>query len=71
MAKTDWKMKLRILRKAMRGGTAIEYAVVASFISVAAIGAMAALGQQAKTNLDDVHNKTEAALAGRAGAAGQ
>ncbi len=54
----------------MRGGTAIEYAVVASFISVAAIGAMAALGQQAKTNLDDVHNKTEAALAGRAAVGG-
>ncbi len=68
---TDWTMKLRIMLKAMRGATAIEYAVVAAFISVAAIGAMAALGQQSKTNLDDVHNKTEAALAGQSGVGGR
>ena len=45
---------LRTLLKDTIGATAIEYAVIASLISVAAIGAFLVLGTQSRTNLETV-----------------
>ena len=39
-----------------RGATAIEYALVASLISIAAIGAMSGLGDQIDTIFNNVGN---------------
>jgi pilus assembly protein Flp/PilA len=46
---------LRLLR-CRRGATAIEYALVASLISIAAIGAMSGLGDQLDTIFNNVGN---------------
>lgn len=46
---------LKILR-CSRGATAIEYALVASLISVAAIGAMTTLGGSIDTMFNNVSN---------------
>ncbi len=45
---------LRKLLKDQTGASALEYAIIASMISVAAIGAFLALGNQSKANLDKV-----------------
>lgn len=45
---------LRRIWKDTNGATAIEYAVIASVISVAAIGAFLALGQQSSNNFAKV-----------------
>ena len=46
---------IRILR-CQRGATAIEYALIASLISVAAIGAMKGLGGQLNAQFSNVGN---------------
>jgi pilus assembly protein Flp/PilA len=46
---------LRILRSP-EGGTAIEYALVASLISIAAIGAMHGLGNSVDNMFNNVSN---------------
>ncbi len=46
---------LRILRSP-KGGTAIEYALVASLISIAAIGAMHGLGNSVDNMFNNVSN---------------
>ncbi|MBD3728629.1 MAG: Flp family type IVb pilin [Sphingomonadales bacterium] len=48
---------LRKILKDTVGGTAIEYALVASVISVAAIGAFMLLGDQSDRNMSDVKDK--------------
>jgi pilus assembly protein Flp/PilA len=48
---------MRLFRAILRdrkGGTAIEYALVATLIAVAAIAAFNNLGRQADTNLNNV-----------------
>lgn len=49
---------LRLMRiiQCVRGATAIEYALVASLISIAAIGAMSQLGGKVDTMLNNVSN---------------
>ncbi|MXO61883.1 Flp family type IVb pilin [Qipengyuania oceanensis] len=46
--------KLDALLKDKTGATAVEYAIVASVISVAALGAFLAVGQQSKDNMESV-----------------
>jgi len=46
---------LKILR-CSKGATAIEYALVASLISIAAIGAMANLGNKVDATFNNVSN---------------
>lgn len=46
--------KLDALLKDKTGATAVEYAIVASVISVAALGAFLAVGQQSKDNMENV-----------------
>jgi len=48
--------RLVTLFRCRRGGTAIEYALVASLISIAAIGAMNGLGDQIDTMFNNVGN---------------
>ena len=45
---------LRTLLKDTTGASALEYAIIASLVSVAAIGAFLALGNQSKANLESV-----------------
>jgi pilus assembly protein Flp/PilA len=48
---------MRLIRNILRdskGGTAIEYGLVAALIAVAAIAAFANLGRQADANLNNV-----------------
>ncbi len=48
---------MRLIRNVLRdrrGGTAIEYGLVAALIAVAAIAAFNNLGNQAELNLDNV-----------------
>lgn len=40
-----------------RGATAIEYAIIASVISVAALGAFLAVGEQSEENFETVASK--------------
>ena len=40
-----------------RGVTAIEYALIASLMSVAAIGAFAALGGEVETNYNEIDSE--------------
>jgi pilus assembly protein Flp/PilA len=42
------------LFRCQRGGTAIEYALVASLISIAAIGAISNLGDEVETMFNNV-----------------
>ena len=46
--------KLDALLKDKTGASAVEYAIVASVISVAALGAFLAVGQQSKDNMENV-----------------
>lgn len=46
---------IRIIR-CRRGATAIEYALIASLISIAAMGAMIGLGNKIDTMLNNVSN---------------
>ena len=48
--------RLAKLFRCRRGGTAIEYALVASLISIAAIGAMKGLGERIDTMFNNVGN---------------
>lgn len=45
---------LRKLLKDTAGATAVEYAVIASMVSIAAIGAFLVVGQQSAANLGKV-----------------
>lgn len=47
---------MRILR-CQKGANAIEYALVASLIAIAAVGAMAGLGSKIDTMFNNVSNK--------------
>jgi len=47
---------IRTILRDRRGGTAIEYGLVAALIAVAAIAAFNNLGTQATLNLDNVGN---------------
>lgn len=49
--------KLNALLKDRTGATAVEYAIVASVISVAALGGYLAVGSQSKENMDSVATK--------------
>ncbi len=49
-------MRFIKLFRCRRGGTAIEYALVASLISIAAIGAMSSLGNEVDTLFNNVAN---------------
>jgi pilus assembly protein Flp/PilA len=51
---------VRLLR-CRRGATAIEYALIASLISIAAIGAMNGLGDQIDTMFGNVGNALDTA----------
>jgi pilus assembly protein Flp/PilA len=53
----EWVMRrlMKIIR-CSEGGTAIEYALVATLISIAAIGAMKGLGNQIDTMFNNVSN---------------
>ena len=51
---------LKIVR-GRRGATAIEYALIASLISIAAIGAMNGLGDQIDTMFGNVGNALDTA----------
>lgn len=50
---------LRLMRiiRCQKGANAIEYALVASLISIAALGAMSALGSKIDTMFNNVSNK--------------
>jgi Flp pilus assembly pilin Flp len=52
---------LRTLLKDTTGASALEYAIIASLVSVAAIGAFLALGNQSKANLESVKTAYEQA----------
>lgn len=47
----------RNLMRDTRGATAIEYAIIASVISVAALGAFLAVGEQSEENFETVASK--------------
>lgn len=47
---------LRRMLKDTSGATAIEYAVIAALISVAAIGAFVTLGQASNANMEKVES---------------
>jgi len=49
-------IELRKIVRCSKGATAIEYALVASLISIAAIGAMIGLGTHIDTMLNNVSN---------------
>lgn len=49
-------IELRKIVRCSKGATAIEYALVASLISIAAIGAMIGLGTKIDTMLNNVSN---------------
>ena len=46
--------QLKTLVKDTAGATAVEYAIIASVISVAALGAYMAVGEQSKENMESV-----------------
>ena len=46
--------RLNSLLKDTTGATAVEYAIVASVISIAAFGAFVAVGEQSKENMGSV-----------------
>jgi len=46
---------LRKIMKDTTGASALEYAIIASLVSVAAIGAFLALGSQSKANMESVN----------------
>ncbi len=50
-------IRLTVIRQCQRGGTAIEYALVASLIAVAAIAGMQNLGGKMGTMYNNVSNK--------------
>lgn len=52
---------LRTLLKDTTGASALEYAIIASLVSVAAIGAFLALGNQSKANMEKVQTAYEQA----------
>ena len=54
---------MRKLCKDITGATSIEYAVIASVISVAAIGAFLGLGERSNEQLGTVHTAYEEANA--------
>lgn len=49
-------VRLIKLFRCPRGGTAIEYALVASLIAIAAVGAMSNLGDEVDTIFNNVAN---------------
>jgi Flp pilus assembly pilin Flp len=52
---------LRKLTRDTTGASAIEYAIIASVVSIAAIGAFIALGSQSKANMEKVQTAYEQA----------
>lgn len=48
--------RLNLLLKDTTGATAVEYAIIASVISIAAFGAFVAVGEQSKENMEGVAN---------------
>ena len=52
---------LRKLLHDTTGASALEYAIIASLVSVAAIGAFLALGNQSKANMESVRAAYEQA----------
>jgi pilus assembly protein Flp/PilA len=50
---------LRNLRKDDKGATAIEYGLIAALVSIAAIGAMSAMGGQLRGAFGDVKTQIE------------
>ena len=55
---------LKKIRKDESGATAIEYGLIAALVSVAAIGAMTALGGSLNTMFQTVSNALTAAVGG-------
>ena len=53
--------KIRSFLKNSKGATAIEYALIASIISIAGIAAFLALGAQSKAQFEQVHTAYEGA----------
>ncbi len=49
-------IRLMTIIRCRRGATAIEYALIASLISIAAMGAMIGLGNKIDTMLNNVSN---------------
>lgn len=61
MAHREEPIMLRKLLHDNQGATALEYAIIASLVSVAAIGAFVVLGNQSKANLEGVKSAYERA----------
>ncbi len=55
---------LKKIRKDKSGATAIEYGLIAALVSIAAIGALTAMGESLNTMFQTVSNALTAAVGG-------